>query len=525
MFAVALAVLIHCLIVARSPVVAVDGFTFVELAKKLAHDPLTTIRDNDQHAGFPALIVVVRPLIEKFVETDASWIAAARFVGVISSVISVLLIWQLTRRMLGVAAANYAGILFACLPAIRQNAADALSDAPHLMLFLAATWLTCEGLLRKRWPWFLLAGAVSGGAFWIRPEGLSVAIVAAFLSLFLICCRQQFGFRQGAACCLSVVLGAVVVVTPYLMITGEVTKKVTSKIGWSSVQPPVAVNQPVVETAPIIKSSPATATAPMPAAPADSPAEESSLLKTLGKALTLFCFRFTEGLHLLIVPYFFGLPWALRKLKVPTQSLLWTLGLAHISLLIALYFLGGYMERRHLLPLIALVLPIAAMGIMQLLKWMQSFCGAHRRLGWLPGFAVIVIVAVLTSRSVRPLHPSHLHKLRAVEWVEAHAERGDRVFSNSQHVVHYCGDQSIAEPLNATSDVWVSAAQGEHRFIVIERGTDRFDPAWDARLSEQYSKAVTIPGDPALRQRDVVIYQANQPIARVSRRSSHTTAK
>jgi hypothetical protein len=225
--ALLLAFALQVVIVARSPAIENDGIVFIDIAKGLLRDPLTTIRGRNQHPGYPAMILASRWLVcgRAWSDQVASWTLPARLAAGLCGLLSVAAVWMFTRHFFDGRIAAVAAILFAATPAFRQNAADAMSDSPHLLFFLLAAWMAAVGFERWRPGWFLGAGLASGTAYWIRPEGLLVAAVSGAV---LACCffsRRRPNLRMLALCLLALAASSVTVAAPYVIVKGRLTSK------------------------------------------------------------------------------------------------------------------------------------------------------------------------------------------------------------------------------------------------------------------------------------------------------------
>jgi len=247
LLAMAATAALQAAVAARSPIIAKDGIRFIRIARALERHPRAVMQQEDQHPGYPALISLAYRSLPRGVGGDARqrWELAARLPAMLAGVACVGLVWLLARRMFDARIAMVAALLIVPLPLFRRNASDTLSDTPHLACYLAAAWLACEGFAasgsqRRRVLALAGSGLASGLAFWIRPEGLSVALVAT-----LVACGWWLGVRLAArrasaearevaeagppaprlAWALLVCGTATLVVVPYVVLAGKLTSK------------------------------------------------------------------------------------------------------------------------------------------------------------------------------------------------------------------------------------------------------------------------------------------------------------
>jgi len=224
---------LQVMLAARAWTISVDGTLFIDYARELAIDPLEAMRAHDQHPGYPAMVVACRGMVQLLgLQGELTpWIVGAQVVSGLCGVLSVLVLWFWTRGMYGSAIANIACWVLVLLPLFRMNAVEAQSDTPHLLPYLLAVWLATAGIKSGRPAYWIGAGLASGAAFWIRPEGLEVPLVAGLL----LCCPGEITFRRRALCMAALVVSTLAVAAPYCVLAGKFTSK----------QLPFAKRQPV----------------------------------------------------------------------------------------------------------------------------------------------------------------------------------------------------------------------------------------------------------------------------------------
>ena len=511
--AVGVAAALHVIASVRSPLIAPDGIGFIQFARELGDDPQAAIRGHAQHPGYPLLILATHAVTGRLVPGDAGWEFAARLACGLAGLTCVALIWLFVRRVVDATAANVAAVVFAVLPTVRQNAADALSDSSQLMLYLGAVCLVCQSASgRSSWR-FLLAGGVSGLAFWVRPEGLAVALVSAFCVLIVPAWRVSLGGgRRAVIGSLVMLAGAALVAAPLVIISGKLTGKLAGKPGFqqwqhSAAQPGAATSDPMSQRPPEqgVNDVPVVQ---MPGAPTPwndpLPVTAAAAVARLGTALA-------EVLHgMLLVPVLVGIPIALRRMAGTSFSVCLLLALAQIGLLLLLYRLGGYIDRRHLLPLVAMLIPSISLGSLAIGRWLASLGQRHSNAGWLVPAAAVCVLAVLVPRSIRPLHESHLHKLQAAAWLRENCQTLDVVGSNAAEVVYHASNDGGVRPgslLRIGHPIDADGPLSRNTYLVVELDAGNRQPAWSSDILAEFTPAARIVGDAGLRQRDLVIYQ------------------
>lgn len=352
---VGLAAALQTLIVCRSPEVARDTATFVSMARGLGN-PRATFAASAQHPGYPILIWTVhggRSAMsfddESRADEIAGWISAARVASGICGVAVVVVLWFLARDAFGPRVADVSAFLAASLPTLRRNAADGLSDAPHLLFYLLAAWLLWRALVAPRWGILFAAGAVSGLAFWIRPEGLCVALVGGAWSAVGL--FRSGGRTRAAINVLLIAAGAAALVLPYVLISGKLTDKIVQKP-----RLPTALKLSVAD----LSLNPPLPNISEPRATGFVWSTQKVWAASVDVA-RLLPSRLAECFGILLVPLGMAL-WAAWRPPYAWRSgaIYGSLVVAHIALAVFLVFVGGYLARRHLHPPVALLLPTAA---------------------------------------------------------------------------------------------------------------------------------------------------------------------
>lgn len=519
---VALTLALELVIVARSPVIAPDGIHFIGMARDFQRDPSRALRQYDQHFGYPLLFSAVRNTLLGFWSADVAWETAARLVNAASGAVGVILVWLLARRIASEQVARLSALLYAVLPVLRQNAADALSDTLHVVLYLLSVLCVCYAVDRRSTWWMFAAGAASGLAFLVRPEGLAVAIVAMLCAVTLPSWWRQLGWWKSIGCAAIVAVGALLFVIPYTALSGKLTGKLTSKVGW-----PASLNAEVVST-----DTPPPIAVATNAVPALTPIEYVAPISqapwwcAVLKGAAIFGERLGDCLRwVMLLPLAVGAVLTLRHQDAATMRYLWLLSIVNIALLLSLYCVAGYIDRRHLMPLVVLFLPTIASGIIHLAALARRISIVRNHQNLSAALGISLLLAVLLPRTLRPLHETHQHKLTAARQLSELAAPGDTVLTNTAHVVYYAAQRGkVIGGVTLRNGVPEPGPTqlGGHRFAVIEQGGPLFHDAWERELDATYTPIATIPANAARDQNEIVIYERRSSIAA---REQHTSLR
>ena len=109
--------------------------------------------------------------------------SAGLFIALVADLSVLFPLVALTRVAVGETAAWGAAFLWAIHPSAIRLGVQALTDAPTALLVAIALWAGLRGLDECRPGWAVGAGAVSGLAYLLRPEGIEPALVLAAVSI------------------------------------------------------------------------------------------------------------------------------------------------------------------------------------------------------------------------------------------------------------------------------------------------------------------------------------------------------
>lgn len=554
------ATLLETVHVLRTPTISADGIIFINIARQLPDNPRETFRVQDQHPGYPALLLGATRVVQwlGYRGDPDAWMLGGLLVSAICGVLCVGAVWLLTRSVFDVQVANVAAVVFAVLPVPIWNAGDAHSDSPHLLFYLTAAWLASVGMVQGRlWP-LAAAGGVSALAYWIRPEGLEVFLVAQ-------ACVVWQAFRTGwswsrlglATACLAGV--ALLVAAPYPILAGKFTSKQLpfaklhpvktyisqvatepahaqpvapapaandspSEAPASIPNPPPVAAQPDVATPAPAAVAPAIAVTPIAPpvepAPAAAPAPSAKryrpalVLKLVGKGLGSFITSFCQGLKFVFIPfYLLGHAALLRRRHESLHiGFLALLGLTHFAALMGVFILSGYIAHRHLLPVIGLTMPLVGLGLVTAGEFLAL------RLKAQPKYAVLAVLAVSSAivlpYTLRATNREFVPVIAASRWVQQHAAPGTGVVCNSPYVAFY-GHLPVTYLSNdaPTLDDALARAATDSRFdfVVLHVGAHGYNEEWVAQLAPHYRQIQDFPDHlSGGRSKRVLVFQAKE---------------
>ncbi len=538
--AILIAAILQAVHVARSPTISADGITFIAIARDLPQGVVQSFRSHDQHPGYPAMLLAATRLVQwaGYRAEPGAWAVGGVIVSYMCGLGCVAMVWLLARNLFDTRAANVAALVFAALPVPCWSAGDAHSDTPHLLAYLTAAWLASAGVVSGRALPLAGAGAASAIAYWIRPEGLEVFLVALACLLWQSF-RASWTWRRTSVACATLTGTALVIVAPYPILAGKITSKQLPFAKTYKVQTFIQrvaraeatadADAPPAETAPqetnlAVEPSPAENTAASaPAALARAPAAVETaaappryslplVLRMLGKALATFFISMAQGFKFVFIPFYFigHVACARRQPEWLQIAMLALLGVTHFLVLLGVYMLSGYIAHRHVLPLVGLAMPVTALGVIYVAETVA------RRLKTPPGYAVAIVLAVCCAcvlpYSVRAVNREFIPVMAATRWVQDHAKPGSGVVCNSPYVGFY-GTLPVAylNPDAPTLDQALARANpnADYDFVVLHVNAYDYRPEWITQLEPHY-RQVRLFDDPSSdrRPKKVLVFQA-----------------
>jgi 4-amino-4-deoxy-L-arabinose transferase-like glycosyltransferase len=553
--------LLQGLLLVRLPTISADGIIFIRVARDLAAAPLETMHAEDQHPGFPAMLLAATRLVQAcgYEDDPGAWMAGGLIVSLIAGVLSVAVVWCFAREMFDTTIANLAAIGFAVLPVPRAGAVDAQSDTPHALFYLFAAWMASTGLASGNLWRLAAAGLASGLAFWIRPEGLEVALVATPFVVWQAF-RAPWPWRKLALALAAVAGLAGFVATPYMLLAGKITSKqllifkedpapsyierlaeaeetaeqVVAQVpavhaptpapphaSAPTATAPVA-NQPA-PTPPVAAPAPPVAAAPTPPPPPapvpdDDPDYSPELVSSLiGLAFAAFINSICQGLKFVFIPFYLlgnvALYWRRPAgVQIAFQA---CLGVTHILILMAVYVFSGYIAHRHMIPLVGLAMPFAALGLYQTGAVVARWVHLPPRYLVVPTFVLCCVVVL--PYTLRQLNREFVPVMEATAWVQSRLAPGSGIICNSPYVGFY-GRTPVAElkPLSPTlGEALLKAPDARYDFVVLHVNAHDYRPEWIEQLAPYYQPIREIDDPHEYRRpKKVVIFQARNAAIR-----------
>ncbi|MEX0977528.1 MAG: glycosyltransferase family 39 protein, partial [Pirellulales bacterium] len=506
----------------RLPTVSADGIIFIRIARDLAESPIETFRSQDQHPGYPAMLLACARGVQwlGYRGEPDSWMAGGVVASFICGVLSVAVVWLFARDLFDAKVANVAAIAFTLLPVPRAGAVDAQSDTPHALFYLLAAWMAATGITHGSLWRLGAAGLASGVAYWIRPEGLEVVLVALPL-LAWHAWRAHWPWRKASLALGTLATAALLVAAPYPILAGKLTSK---QLPGAQQKITRAYQDFASPAAPLPNAAAAPSQTALLVAAAPSPpaAESRYSAKVVGSLIALslaaFINSICQGFKFVFIPlYLLGnvaLVWR-RPARIQI-ALLAILGAAHIAILMGVHVFSGYIAHRHVIPLVGLAMPFVGLGIVQWSLWLAPLF--KTRPAYVTAATLAVCSAIVLPYTLRRLNREFLPVIEATRWVQSRAPAGSGIVCNSPYVGFY-GTLPVAElgPAAPTLDEALAKApcKAQYDYVVLHVNAHDYQPRWIDELAHSYRQVLELPD---LYSRDkfrkVLVFQAREGRAR-----------
>lgn len=485
------------------PCIARDGVTFCWYARDLGEHGLAYFNTpgTKQHPLYPLTILGTQRLLTTLglPEAPLTWQVAGQIVAWIAGmavvVLAGVLTWLLIPRI-GAAVdrtrATCCAMAFAAvLPLNVQHAAEVMSDQLHLAFYLAGV---CLFMRLDRWWGAAGCGLASALAFLVRPEGIAVAPAG-----LLVAWRDARipGARRRAATSALILAGFLLCALPFWSLTGKLTIK-KDLDHW--------LERSAATVAPMDAATP-NHNAFLSREPRDELPNHTRFAPTHPRG-------FLAKLETYDLAWYAVAPWLLYvlfragRVVIPLLAIgplinvrhRWLraplIGLAacaamHLALRALVLYRDGYVAPRHLLVVVMLLLPFAAMlvaRILELTDWQSdasrtSVETAPRRqtrpVRLSPASACIFLAMVFLPLMFRSLYlpnAADAHLPTAAAWLRDHdpSISSKRILSGSSgsRVAFYTGAAwsfwyETPEQYEAMCNV---IAREEPDYFVIETG-------------------------------------------------------
>jgi len=432
---IALAIGIY--LIATTVVIAKDGVTFIEYAKNLDIIPATTVMNEDQHPGYPAMILAVHKITGFLNENNSifSWIYSAQSAALIFRLLAIVVLYFTGKHLVGPGFAFWAILVLIFLPKPARYGSDALSDWPHLFFLAVAMLLLIQAAIHNRWWLFGFAGISAGLGYLVRPECAQVVVYGClWLALQLFFARRNLAKAKILFALALLVAGFLLAAGPYMKLKGAVFPK--KKVGQFAASTEMHRSD----------KSPSLTTSDITYKAGGIPSE---ITTAIGK---LFVNIGEISMWFFVPAWLIGLFISLRRISryKPEQFLIIFLIALNVSLMLWLYCKTGYMNERHTLPLAVFTFFYIPAGVHASVSWFQQRLLKQNQQADVKkenahfGFIVLVSIgiAICIPKLLRPLHHDKMIVRKAAQWLLENTLDSDLIATPDIRITFYSERQS-----------------------------------------------------------------------------------
>lgn len=490
---ITLSATIQAWVIAHARVPALDAVNFVAHAQWIERDGVIAALSADPAPPlYPLSILAVRRAADAC-GCELTWGLAAQLAAAIPLVLCIVPVFALARQVTSnTRAAFIAGLLFVVMTQVARMGAEALSDSAHLLCFCTA--LVCAGSAitaqstRRRVVFSLTGGMCIGLAILARVEAWVLLPAVALTPLCVVDQSWLARLRQASLHTLGTLAGIALVVGLCFAPLGvqqphDLVERLLARRGFVEETP---LNlPPTIPHATFADSADWQLTSGESMQFGRKDPSVSIRFRGLVAAVTRFVDELLQSWQYLV-----GLLAAVGCLIARDRwwrpivwlhrnvFLIFTLGL------LAFATRHGYLERRHLLPLVVVSLPWASCGVL----WLGEKWAALRN--WQPGRSQVAVASItavlLVSTTLLPLHPGRTAHREAAEWLRAQLDGGS-VLDTIGHSALYTDRTTYRHEIAPAA-----LADPSLQFMVIETSELGYNSGRAATLRELVARFGTL---------------------------------
>jgi len=418
----AIALCIGVYLIITTVIIAKDGVTFIEYAKNLTVSPTSTMLSQDQHPGYPLLILAAHKMTRVFYESASirSWIYCAQSVTLIFRLLTVIALYFIGKDLAGAKFSFWAILILILLPKPAKYGSDALSDWPHFFFLATGFLMLIRGAEGRKWWLFGFVGLTAGMGYLVRPECAQLVVYGSlWLVPQLFWSKLAVSRRKVMSALALLLIGFLVTAGPYMKLKGAVLPKKGVGGFASNVQ-----SYDVYDYGQRDQTH-STAIYTASFVPSDIVGAFGKLAQNIGETLMWF---FVLPLLIGIYKYFKERNW-----QEPGKLFITALIALNIPLLIWLYCKHGYISGRHTLPLVAFTIFYVPIGLQLMGSWLQD--RFSKKTDQIPvmeagrQFWFLVLLAIglsiCTPKLLTPMRTKKQSYRHGAQWLANHTEESD----------------------------------------------------------------------------------------------------
>jgi len=434
----AVALCIGLYLISTTAIIAKDGVTFIEYAKNLAMSPKSTMLSQEQHPGYPFLILTAHRIAKISYKSSPlyGWVYSAQIVALIFRLLAIAALYFVGKEIVKARFSFLAVLILIVLPNPAEYGSDALSDWPHLFFLVTGFLLLIYGATGRKWWLFGFAGLAAGIGYLIRPECVQLLVFGSlWLGLQLFRSKHTVGKYKTVFALILLLIGFFIAAGPYMKLKGAVFPK--KHVGRLSLS---VQSRRVNEQEPRVCSNTVYSCGFVP----------TSIARALGKLVE----RVSEVLMWFFLPplligtykYFRKRNW-----REPGKFFITALIALNISLMVWLYCEHGYISRRHTLPLVVFTILYVPAGLEVWASWLQKKFSkdverspaikSHKQFWFLVLF--VIGISICIPKLLTPIRTEKQSYRAAAQWLAKNTNQTDIIAVPDLRISFYSGRRGI----------------------------------------------------------------------------------
>ncbi len=421
-------------LISTTVIIAKDGVTFIEYAKKLTSKPFKTISSEDQHPGYPFLILTGHQIAKIAYGGSSlwSWIYSAQVMTFIFRLLTIAALYFVGKEIVGPKLSFLAVLVLILLPKPAKYGSDALSDWPYLFFLVSGLLLLLRGAIDGKWWMFGFAGLAAGSGYLVRPECAQLIVYGSlWTALQLLGTKRTMAKSRAVFAMVLLLVGFLIPAGPYMKFKGAIfPKKNVLQFDVTKAQ---------IENYDNKQDFPYSVyTADL--GPTDIAKAFNKLIEETGDTLMWF---FLPALLVGAYKYF------RQRDRYEPQTFFTAILIAlNLSLMIWLYCKYGYISGRHTLSLVVLTIFFVPAGLQTLGILLSNFFPKGQSKwnrdphSW---FLILLIAGLVlcVPKLLKPLHADKRNYREAAQWLANHTEQQDIIATPDIRISFYAQRQGL----------------------------------------------------------------------------------
>lgn len=406
----------------RTYVISMDGaFQYIPMAKVFASG---SFKDAIGFSGQQPLYSFLISLVSRWA---SDFELAGKLISSFFGILMILPVYFLGKRIFDQKIAFFSVFFLTIHPYIRRFSADVLKESSYLFFLATAIWFTLRTVQRGNKSSYLFVPFFSALAYLIRPDGIEVLLVVFFYLLFI---KRFEDHKEKWTIILLLLLSSCILLLPYIIHLRDVTGEWTLSKA-KSIKELLSLGVLGGEVSPV-----------------------NRILFSF-KKLNLEILSIFHPLYILFLAI--GLIKTFSSRLKEGEKFLISFNVLHYVVLFLLVlnytdWNAGEDERtfilsgRHVLPLLLFSIYWVGDGFLISYNWILRKLESHRLLSrlelnrrskliWLT--LLILIVAIILPKTLKPQRYERLPEKWAGIWIRDHYGKGMTIFTTVHRVAYY----------------------------------------------------------------------------------------